>query len=132
MIIGAVAVVVTGGGTAAAFAAFAPATVTDQIRCYSRASLDGGDDNLFGTSAAQATAADGSKTVIPAAEVCSTLWRYGLLAPDSRGAVHVPSDAEPTRSAPPLVACALRNGIAAVFPGDDNTCTALCLPRLAE
>jgi hypothetical protein len=33
---------------------------------------------------------------------------------------------------PPLVACTLDNGVAAVFPGDEQTCARLGLPRLAE
>jgi hypothetical protein len=32
---------------------------------------------------------------------------------------------------PPLAACTLHNGIAAVFPGDDRTCLTLGLPRLS-
>jgi len=45
-------------------------------------------------------------------EQCATLWRNGTLA---------------SGDAPPLAACVTTDGITAVIPGDDETCTSLGL-----
>ncbi len=125
-LLAAVLVVVTGAAT---YRALAPAKITDQVRCYTVASLRGGDDSFFGTTAAQATAADGTKHESPPIEVCALLWRAGVLQ-EGRKQVTGPGPSAGTYPVPPLVACTLDNGIAAVFPGGDRTCTELGLPRL--
>jgi hypothetical protein len=120
------------GGAAAAYVAFKPPTVpvADQTRCYTKASLAGGDKDFFGTTVAQAWSADGTRDARSAVEVCSALWRQGLLQLGSKR-VGGP-DTGTDHPIPPLVACTLDNGIAAVFPGDQQTCARLGLPRLAE
>jgi len=132
------AVVVAGaaalliGGTAAAYVAFKPATVpvADETRCYTKASLAGGDKNFFGTTVSQAWSADGTRNAASAVEACSAVWRQGLLQLGSKQ-VGGP-DTGTDHPIPPLVACTLDNGVAAVFPGDEQTCARLGLPRLAE
>jgi hypothetical protein len=120
------------GGTAVAYVAFKPATipVADGTRCYTKASMEGGDRNFFGTTVAQASSAGGSRNAASAVEVCSDLWRQGLLQLGSKK-IGGP-DTGQTHPVPPLVACTLDNGMAAVFPGDVQTCARLGLPRLAE
>jgi hypothetical protein len=121
------------GGTAAAYVAFKPATVpvADQTRCYTKASLAGGDTNFFGTTVAQARSADGTRAAASAVEACSALWRQGLLRLGSKQ-VGGPDTSGTTHPTPPLAACTLDNGVAAVFPGDEQTCARLGLPRLAD
>jgi hypothetical protein len=119
------------GGTAAAYVAFKPATVpvADEARCYTKASLEGGKD-FFGTTVSQAWSADGTRNAASAVEACSAVWRQGLLQLGSKQ-VGGP-DTGTDHPIPPLVACTLDNGVAAVFPGDEQTCARLGLPRLAE
>ncbi len=119
------------GGTAAAYVAFKPATVpvADETRCYTKASLEG-DKDFFGTTVSQAWSADGTRSAASAVEACSAVWRQGLLQLGSKQ-VGGP-DTGTDHPIPPLMACALDNGVAAVFPGDEQTCARLGLPRLAE
>jgi hypothetical protein len=121
------------GGTAAAYVAFRPAGVpiADQTRCYTKASLEGGDRNFFGTTVTLGRSADGTRTATSAVELCSALWRQGLLQLGSKQ-VGGPDAGQTSHPVPPLVACTLDNGVAAVFPGDDQTCARLGLPRLAD
>lgn len=119
------------GGTAGAYVAFKPATVpvADGTRCYSKATLDGGDD-FYGTTVIQAFRADGTRNAATAIDACSGLWKQGFLKPGQKE-VGRPANGE-DHPVPHLVACTLDNGMAAVFPGDDGTCAKLGLPRLAE
>jgi hypothetical protein len=143
LVAGVVAATLAGGGTAAAYVAYAPATETSLVRCYTKASLEGGNSPVYGsdvvhvsmmsvrgaTPTVSATPADQPDPI----EECSWMWRDGLLVPGSRGTIRdIPANPTPTHPVPPLVACTLHNGIAAVFPGDDSTCAALGLPRLAH
>jgi hypothetical protein len=133
--------VLTVGGTAVGYVAFRPATVpvTDELRCYTVASLEGGDD-FAGITTGQARGPDGTADPESAVQACADLWRSGLLAPGEPG-LNVegcveeepcpPSD-RPARPVPPLVACTLDSGVAAVFPGDAQTCADLGLPQLLE
>jgi hypothetical protein len=121
-----------GGTAAAAYVASKPATlpVSDGLRCYTKATLDGGDD-FYGTTLAQARAADGSYSSRRAIESCSGLWDQGFLQLDKKQPAR-PEALTPEQPIPPLVACTLDNGMAAVFPGDAQTCFHLGLPQLAE
>ena len=74
-----------------------PATLS----CYSDASLD--------PEVQVGLPIDAESTPV---EQCAALWRNGTI--DSGGA-------------PPLTACVTTNGITAVIPGDDKTCTSLGL-----
>ncbi|MEV0392165.1 hypothetical protein [Polymorphospora rubra] len=121
------------GGTATAYVAFRPAStpVEDQTRCYTKESLDGGDSDFYGTTVGKAHAADGSRAAAAAVDLCAALWQQGLLELGSKQ-VSEPGTGSTNRPVPPLVACTLDNGLAAVFPGDSDTCSRLGLPRLAE
>lgn len=121
------------GSTAAAYVAFRPATVpiADEVRCYSKASLEGGDQDFYGTTVTHAKAPDGTRNAGTAVESCSALWRQALMRLDDKQ-VGGPDTGRFDHPVPPLVACTLDNGIAAVFPGDTQTCARLGLPRLAE
>jgi len=121
------------GTTALAYVAFKPATVpvADQTRCYTKASLEGGNDDFYGTTVGQAMPADGTRKAVAAVEVCSALWRQGLLTPGSKR-ITVPERDSADQPVPRLTACVLEKGIAAVIPGDDNICARLGLPRLVE
>ncbi len=125
------AVLLVGGTAAATYVAFRPATVpvADQTRCYTKATLDGGDD-FFGTTVTVAYAADAPRTPASALTTCADLWRQGLLHLGTK-AVDAP-DPGHEYPVPPLVACVLDSGVAAVFPGDDRTCALLGLSQLAE
>ncbi|MEV6926824.1 hypothetical protein AB0M46_20275 [Dactylosporangium sp. NPDC051485] len=116
---------------ALAYRQWATPEVTDQVRCYTVASLEERDGSFFGTTAGQAQAADGRPQASPSpVEVCAMLWRIGLLRP---GQLQPNPPAEDGREypVPPLTACTLPNGIAAVFPGDERTCLRLGLPRMS-
>jgi hypothetical protein len=121
------------GSTAAAYVAFRPATVpiVDQVRCYSKASLEGGDTDFYGTTVTHAAAPDGTRNAGTAIEACSPLWRQALMRINDKQ-VGGPDTGRFDHPVPPLVACTLDNGVAAVFPGDERTCARLGLPRLAE
>jgi hypothetical protein len=122
------------GSTAAAYVAFAKAKVpvADETRCYTKATLEGGDRDFYGTTVNQAHNADGGQRAITAIEACAALWRQGVLVADSKNVGGASVDASTTRAVPPLVACTLDSGIAAVLPGDASTCSSLGIPRLAE
>jgi hypothetical protein len=125
-------VLALGGTAAAAYVASKPATlpVADGLRCYTKASLEGGD-NFYGTTIARARAADGTRSTEGAVEACSGLWDQGFLQLDKKQPAQ-PDAMTPDQPIPPLVACTLDNGMAAVFPGDAQTCFHLGLPQLAE
>jgi hypothetical protein len=121
------------GGTAVAYVAFMPATVpvANQTRCYTKASVGEGDD-FYGTTVGQAlSAGSNARKAEAAVDICSSLWRQGILKLDSKQ-VGFPAENRTDYLVPSLVACRLENGIAAVFPGDEMTCSRLGLPRLAE
>jgi len=91
------------GGTAAAYVAFKPAStpVADQTRCYSTASLKGGDTDFSGTTVGLAHAADGSTRAAAAVDLCAALWRQGILQLNSP-VVGAPSG-DATAAVPALV-----------------------------
>jgi hypothetical protein len=120
------------GGTAAwAYVAFSSprVPVAEQTRCYSIASLDVPKGNDFygsGVSVGGPGASD-----MKAIEACTPSWELGILTEGST-VVQRPRPGV-KRPVPHLVACVLpEEGVAAVFPGPDDTCQKLGLPRLAE
>ena len=75
--------------------------------------MEGGKD-FFGTTVSQAWSADGTRNAASAVEACSAVWRQGLMQLGSKQ-VGGP-DTGTDHPIPPLVACTLGNGAAAVFP----------------
>jgi hypothetical protein len=69
--------------------------------------------------------------VTNALATCTTVWADGFLTLGSTqvgGTRQPPGTLTPDHPVPPLVVCVMPGGIAAVFPGNDNTCGALDLP----
>lgn len=136
LLIAASAVVVAAGTSAGAYAYVQhsqPVTDTNDARCYTVASLSAGPQSY--TTIAQATRAGSSRPaqVNNAVSVCTALWRQGILHPGPQGARGraIPGPAGPSQ-VPPLVACVLPGGTAAVFPGTPSTCVTLGLPNAAS
>ncbi len=110
----------------------APVTETDLARCYTVDSLAGGN-NFRGTSVAAAGPIGSHAQVTNALSACTLLWQDGLLTLGSAnaGANMTPSQRahlNPDHPVPFLVVCVLPNGVAAVFPGNKETCQSLGLP----
>jgi hypothetical protein len=134
---------VTGVGLAGATAATAytllrpqSATVHDNARCYSVVSTDTGG-GFPGTTVGAATVAgestiDSSRIALAS---CADLWQRGFLTPQGFSAPHAslgPDGLPPAnKTVPPLVACVLHSGQAAVYPGDATVCAQLGLPLLS-
>jgi len=93
-------VLATSGAVAAAVWLAQPADPAT-LSCYSDASLD--------PEVQVGLPIDAESTPV---EQCATLWRDGTLA---------------SGDAPPLTACVTTDGITAVIPGDDKTCSTLGL-----
>ena len=130
---------VSGASVAAAYTVLAPqtATVHDSARCYSSVSSNTGS-KFPGTTIAAAQPAGGSPadSAATAMGVCAGLWERGFLttagfaAPD----VALGPDGQPpaVHAVPQLVACVLKSGQVAVFPGASTTCGQLGLPAMAS
>jgi hypothetical protein len=127
-------------GTAAAYVAFAPQRIPadDDMRCYTTATLEDppGDLEFYGTGMTQVNGPPGedrTKTPAEATESCALVWRGGAFTLGSKEPTPGDFDEHARKPVPPLVACVLPgNGMVAVFPGDENTCRKLGIPRLAE
>lgn len=124
--------VVVVGGVAAAGVLLAAKPATDRTtgRCYSTISSDFGDD-FPGSSMANAARPGGATPELPpvALEDCAAAWRAGAMAaPGSNPSPNAAGE----YPVPPLVACVLPSGQAAVFPGPPTTCAALGLAPLKE
>jgi len=124
--------VVAAGGAAAAGVLLAakPATDRDTGRCYSTVSSNFGDD-FPGTSMGNAARPGGTAPELPpvAVENCAAAWRAGaVVAPGS----HPSPNASGEYPVPPLVACVLPSGEAAVFPGPPSTCAGLGISVLKD
>jgi hypothetical protein len=118
--------VVLGGGTAAvAYVTARKPEVPpmEQTQCYTKATLDG-------DYAKQAGVVTRDHSARSAVQVCTLLWKAGALRLDSTQDGKASDNRE--YPVPPLTACVLSNGVAAVFPGDDKTCAGLGLPHLVE
>lgn len=114
------------GGTAAAVTLLSPQnpTVRATGRCYARASSNftstfpGGSVSVLEPNGTGLT--DVPSQIISA---CAALWRQGAIGQPSPG----PDSTRPPADfhVPPLVACVLPDGEAAVFPGQKTTCIRL-------
>jgi hypothetical protein len=118
---GAIVIVLGGGGTAAAWAYLHPRAVTDQTqaRCYS--------DDLYvrgatfhGTTVATPDSATVIGRVQDALDTCASLWQVGAI--QSGAPVAITNRNARTYPVPALVGCTLPDGAAAVFPGTADTC----------
>lgn len=107
--------------------ASAPVTNTARAGCYTSASpAPARGYGLLGTTVSL-TNPDGTPGhVTDALDVCAVLWRQGLL---TLGKAGLGSRIGSNHPVPPLVACVMPNGVAAVFPGRPRTCANLGLPR---
>jgi len=131
----AVGLALTGTAAAATIVHLTSAAVTDTdlARCYTVDSLAGGN-NFRGTSVAAAGPIGSHAQVTNALSACTLIWQDGLLTLGSRnssGANLSPSDRahlNPDHPVPSLVVCVLPSGVAAVFPGNKETCQTLGLP----
>lgn len=124
--------VITAGGVAAAGALLTARPATDQVtgRCYSTISSNFGDD-FPGTSMANAATPEGAAPDLPPVAIvdCAAAWRAGALkAPGT----HPSPNAAGIYAVPPLAACVLPSGEAAVFPGPPSTCESLGLAALRD
>ena len=120
------------GGAAAARTLLPPRTaqLQDQGRCYSAISSNFGDDFPGTTISNAATQAQAAPAVPPTIiDDCAAAWRIGVLKLDDPHVGAQPSGDYPV---PPLVACVLPSGEAAVFPGPPTTCGDLGLPSLTS
>ena len=127
----AVGLALTGTAAAATIVhlSSAPVTETDLARCYAVDSLAGGND-FRGTSVAAAGSIGSHAQVTNALSACTLIWQDGLMAPGA-GAKMTPSERahlNPDHPVPHLVVCVLPSGVAAVFPGNKETCQTLGLP----
>jgi hypothetical protein len=124
------AVLIAALGTGAAAFVYVeqsqPVTNKTEARCYTVASLEGGNQ-FHGTTIAAAGRPGSKAQVDAAASVCAALWRQGFLLPGAAG-ITSPHNTTTRHRVPSLVACVMPDGTAAVFPGNRQTCTKLGLP----
>ncbi|XVS63041.1 hypothetical protein ACQPYE_33005 [Actinosynnema sp. CA-299493] len=133
---GTVALCMLSGGVAvAAYVASQPATVREQVRCYTEADTRGHHEDAVGA-VVEGKPAD---VADDAAALCSELWGLGALSAGPAAAQvplqgHDPKSgrAEVERPVPPLTVCVVTDGVAGVFPGDPGLCERLGLPALRE
>jgi hypothetical protein len=120
------------GGVAAATVFLTPQPATDRTvaRCYSTISSNFGED-FPGTSMANASSPGQVAPEVPpvAVQNCAAAWRAGAVTTPGTHAVPNSAGEYPV---PPLVACVLPSGEAAVFPGPPSTCADLGLADLEE
>jgi hypothetical protein len=127
----------TGVTAAAAYTYLTPrsASIHDKARCYSSVSAATGE-HFPGATISAATPTDGPTpdTALSALQSCAALWQRGFLTAKGFAAPDVPlaADGLPAvyNPVPPLVACVLHSGEAAVFPGPSTVCARLGLPLL--
>lgn len=127
------ALMLTGGVAVAAYVVSQPATVREQVHCYTEADVNG-----YRSDGAGATAEGKPADVADeAVALCRQLWEFGVLTEGPAAAQAPPPEQDPKagqpaikRVAPPLVACVVSDGVAGVFPGDAATCARLNLPEL--
>ena len=122
------ALVVAGGGTAAAIAMFSPATDTATGYCYARANLDESATNRVEYAAAGTPDRPGDASSV-ALDVCAAYWRSGVFNGGVVDSQRPPAGGDD--AVPDLVACVLPDGKVGVFPGDPAICHRLGLSQLA-
>lgn len=129
----------SGATAAAAYLILTPQRASDRssARCYGTVSTKTGD--AFPGTTVSVAAAEGqpaADTPPLALEACRDLWRRGFLTSKGFAAPDVangPDGLPPAdKTVPPLVACVLQTGQAAIYPGTAEVCAGLGLPLLAE
>ena len=119
--------IAAGGGTAVAFVFFSNASDTSTGYCYATATLDESSNNRTEFAAA-GTEINPNNAAVVSLEVCEAYWRSGVFAGGTVDVSQPPAGG--AWPVPPLVACVLPSGKAAVFPGDPTTCRTLGLSSL--
>lgn len=120
--------VLAGAGAATAYLTHAQPDDPAVVRCFSVAAPPFTGD-APGSYDASIGSEDGSlgQSAALAIELCGYGWAEGRLPwPESKPPGYI--NPEP-QAVPELQACILPDGIVGVFPGDDQTCTRLGLPR---
>lgn len=131
--IGAAVVLSTSAGAFVYVQHSQPVTNKSEARCYAVASLAGGDQSYSTIAEAiPAGAPPGSKAQVDhAVSVCAALWRQGFILPGA-DRVAPPRNTTANHRIPPLIACVMPDGTAAVFPGNSRTCANLGLPKATK
>lgn len=134
------AVLIAGIGVTAGIALLAPVTEANYVHCLARAEL--GDDGSYpGTRVVVGSQTDdGPIAISDAIAACTQVWRDGGLdaddpdgLPGDPGTPPPPPDPDRDSPVPPeLTVCVLRDGSAAVVPGDRDVCLTLGLPNRLE
>lgn len=120
-----VAVVAIGAGAAFAVVQDQPVTNRSGARCYTVPDPNSSD---YTTIAVAGSPTPGKPVPLSdALSVCALLFRQGFLRPDGAGIERFP-DTSKVHQVPPLVACIMRDGTAAVFPGSHGICERIGLP----
>lgn len=117
------AVVLGGGSAAVAYvSAMKPEVPPMKLtQCFTKATLD----DAYSRQTGMVTRDHSARSAV---QVCTVLWKAGLLRLNSTQDGTTSNTHE--YPVPPLTACVLSSGVAAVFPGDDTTCAGLGLPSL--
>ena len=124
---GAAAIVISTGAAAFAVASFQPVTNKAMARCYTVADVSG---SRYTTIAAAGR--PGSKAQVQdALSVCAALFRQGFLSVGGAG-INRHVDGKANHRVPMLVAYAMHDGTASVFPGSAATCAKVGLPRASR
>lgn len=118
---GIAAIALATGAAGYAVAAHQPVTDRSQARCYAVANLNSNRYTTFGHATRR-----GSGEIADAVSVCAALYRQGIMKLGVGIVREGPVVGD--QNVPPLIACTLTNGTAAVFPGRHGTCAALGLP----
>lgn len=127
---GVAVVIAAGASTAVADQLTGSAPVVDQqsARCYTEVVRPSAQDSVPfpGTTIGIPDSSAGPGRVTNALATCADLWRQGILRAGVWQPVMPP--ASQAQVVPPLVACVLSDGRAAVFPGPAGTCQSFGLP----
>jgi len=129
-VVGVVLAIVAGGSVGAiGLLRSTPVTNRQTARCY--VSADVGHDETFNGTTIEPPGPPGTKEQVDnAIDRCTALWRGGFFVPGKYGMQRpAANEANPV---PPLIACVLPDGRAAVFPGDARTCELLGLPLASQ
>lgn len=100
-----------------------PVTDKTSARCYTADNTSGGGYVTIG----EPPGGGGKGPIDDALAACAAFWRQGIVRPGATAPVP-PGPANKAYPVPPLVACVMPDGTAAVFPGQPGTCAALGFP----
>jgi hypothetical protein len=130
IVTGLVVVAIVGSGVAGiTLLRSSPITDRSTARCYTVDSVGTGED-FVGTTIVASGIPGSPAQVDNAIAVCADFWRQGFLVAGKTGIQRRP--ASQSNPVPPLIACTLPDGRAAIFPGDQDTCAQLGLPLAAQ